>query len=80
MIIPSGFSGLGDLAGLGATPRKTTKITLDPIVIEGKIPDAAAAKPFPWKWVALAGGLAGLYLLAKHAGKGRRGPLAVARG
>lgn len=75
MIVSTSMQGLG-----AATPRRKTTITLDPIVIEGKVPGSGAAdsKPFPWKWVAIGGGLLGLYLLAKHAKKKRSGGLALA--
>lgn len=77
MIVSTALQGFGGMAG-GATPRKTTKITLDPIVIEGKAP-AASSRKIPWAWIAVGGGLLGLYLLARSAGKkGRRGPLGVA--
>lgn len=65
---------------MGATARKTTRIVLDPMVIEGKVPTSSPAAALPWKWIIAGGGLLGLYLMAKHAGKGRRGPLGVARG
>ncbi len=63
---------------MGATPRKTRTITLDPIVIEGKAPGAAGKFQIPWKWVAVAGGLGALYLLARWSKKkgGRRAAFA----
>ncbi len=58
------------MAGMGATPRKTRTITLDPIVIEGKLPGSAAGRfVIPWKWVAVAGGVGALFLLASWAKK-----------
>jgi hypothetical protein len=72
MILPS--VALQGMAGMGATPRKTRTITLDPIIIEGKAPAAGTKFRIPWGWVAIAGGLGGLYLLARWSKKkaGRR--------
>lgn len=75
MILPAqGMQGLG-----APVARKTTRIELDPIVIEGKIPPKEGKTEIPWKWIGIAAGVGVLYLLARYARKkGRRGPLGVA--
>ena len=64
-------------SGMGApVARRSRKITLEPMVIEGKVPP----KPgIPWVWIAL--GIAvlagGAYLLRGKKGRGRRRPKAA---
>lgn len=57
--------------------RRTTKITLDPITIEGKAPSKAGFdwRKLPWKWIIAAAVIGGGYYLLRK--KGRR-PLAAA--